>query len=82
MNNRHGATWHQTTLSRIENGNRDLHLNEAAALSEVLCVTLDHLAYGTSAPSVDEWRTLAHKQDRALLHIEQAVKDAVAGRAS
>jgi transcriptional regulator with XRE-family HTH domain len=35
-----GCKWHQSTLSRLEKGGRDVSLTEAIAIAEIMGVTL------------------------------------------
>ena len=39
----HGINWHQTTVGKIESGERPLKLAEAVAVAEALLLTVDEL---------------------------------------
>src|SRR5919112_3465362 len=38
--------WHQTTVGKVESGDRPIRLEEAVAVADLLGVGLDDLAYG------------------------------------
>ena len=39
----HDCPWHQSTMSRLEKGGRDINLTEAIAIADILGVTLQEL---------------------------------------
>lgn len=41
-----GQPWHQPTMSRLEKGRRDLSLDEAVAVADILGLTLEQLVEG------------------------------------
>jgi len=44
-----GFKWHQATVYKIENGSRQVHIGEAAAVAAVLGVPLDRMVSETPA---------------------------------
>jgi transcriptional regulator with XRE-family HTH domain len=57
--------WMQTTVQKLETGNRSLYFDEAIALAAVFAISVDDLAYGRRSP---ESKALA----RAELHHAKA----------
>jgi len=60
MTTHYGMRWHQTTIAKIEVGQRPIGLNEAAALMEVFDLTGAHLIMPSARRRVD----VAELQDR------------------
>jgi transcriptional regulator with XRE-family HTH domain len=42
----YGIRWHQTTVGKVESGERGIRLTEAVAVAQTLGVSLDELVYG------------------------------------
>lgn len=78
-----GGRFYQTTIGRIESGERSLSLTEAAVLSDVLNLRISNLAHLAAPPSIETIRmNHAHKIAEACNSIMNAVSSVVSARAS
>lgn len=62
MSDEYGLRWHQTTIAKIEAGQRPIGLNEAAALADVFQITGTQLLTPVAARPDEIWELEAHEQ--------------------
>ncbi|MUN61587.1 helix-turn-helix domain-containing protein [Kocuria sediminis] len=75
------ALGHQTTLARLESGQRAVRLDEAVTIARVLDITLDKLLVTPEAvAALDQAADLAHDMEGAHRNISEAVTTFLAAR--
>lgn len=73
MGNRIGGKFYQTTIGRIENGERSVSLTEAAVLSGILDIPIATLAHYAAPPTP---QTLRHHYAHKIMDATRALDDA------
>lgn len=72
----HGIDWHQTTVAKVEKGERQVKLDEAYALADVYAIPLDDLVEGRGLLVVDRVRLVPQAEGGSVLReVRETLED-------